>query len=179
MALESSIRDWSSLRHRAWLFGVVRNRAAAGVRSAVRRRRRESAVSQAVSGKARSWAWEPAFLSSLPRSLLVVAKLASADLSSNEMRWLLRLSPTALRTRLSTLRRAVVAQGELPIVVAMPSGPDFGQKRAVLLSSVKRAPSRTIATLDPDGHALFFREVAHKTSPLGNSEQKEINYAEI
>ncbi len=167
IALENSIPDWSSPSRRAWLAGVVKHRALFHARSAARRRKRENAVEHA-SVQPRSWVWDQEFLGALPRSLQVVARLASADLTTAEIRWLLRLSPTALRTRLSMLRRAALVQNELPIVAVAPTGPHLGQRRSKLVSSLKGALSRTLATLDPDGHALFFREVAHKRTPHGN-----------
>ncbi|HEX6244667.1 MAG TPA: hypothetical protein VFZ61_27300, partial [Polyangiales bacterium] len=103
IALSRGIDDWCSPERRAWLAGVVRKRAAFLARGHARRRRREAALERAVDPQG-AWRWQPRFLASLPRSLRAVATLASADLCAAEIRWLLGLSDTALRKRLSSLR---------------------------------------------------------------------------
>jgi hypothetical protein len=52
------------------------------------------------------WTWHDPFLRSLPQSLKMIAYLAQADLSSTEIQYLLRLSPTGVS---STGRRISVA----------------------------------------------------------------------
>lgn len=175
IAMEKVAHDWSTPERFPWLSGVVRKQAAFRARSAVRRRKRERSEHM-CSGATNQLSWdksfrfEQGFLGTLPRSLRSVARLASADLSSNEIRWLLGLSPTALRARLSALRRAARSEDELPVVTKVATGPAFGGRRPLVLSQLKRTSGRSVATLDPDGHALFFREVAHKTGRAGNSQ---------
>jgi DNA-directed RNA polymerase specialized sigma24 family protein len=167
-ALTRGFQDWSAPAQRAWLHGVVRKRAAFLARGHARRRRREQSV-QAESGKVRRWAWQPSFLASLPRSLRMVAALASADLCAAEIRWLLGLTDTALRKRLSALRQAVRAQPELPTVRAPEPACTFGPQRAQLLRSLHRQRADALATHDPDGHPILLRVVAHKAPADGNS----------
>lgn len=172
IALARGFEDWSSAARRGWLSGVVRKRAAFLVRGQQRRRRRET-LPEHVGDGVRAWAWQPGFLASLPPSLRAVAALASADLCAAEIRWLLGLSSTALRQRLSALRRAVWAQGEAPTLPAPEPSLSFGANRATLLESLRRQGGPVLATHDPDGHAIFLRFVAHKTGTPGNPAAEE------
>jgi DNA-directed RNA polymerase specialized sigma24 family protein len=129
IALAGGFEDWPSPERRAWLRGIVRKRAAFVARGHGRRRRREAAPERAADGQAR-WVWQPRFLASLPRSLRAVATLASADLCAAEIRWLLGLSDTALRKRLSSLRSAVRAESEPPTRPAPEAPPALGARRA-------------------------------------------------
>jgi len=167
IALATGIDDWQAQAHRAWLRGVVRKRAAFLVRGHERRRRREQLPDGAAVRRS-TWAWQPSFLASLPRSLRVVATMASADLGAAEIRWLLGLSDTALRQRLSALRRAVRAEPEPPTLPAPEPQLSFGPHRAQLLASLRRQPGRALATHDPDGHAILLSISPHKTRSLGN-----------
>lgn len=188
IALARGFRDWPASAHRAWLRGVIRKRAAFLVRGQVRRRRREEAAlgpeaagehpgreapgSEGAGERGGRWSWQPGFLASLPRSLRAVAMLASADLCAAEIRWLLGLTDTALRQRLSALRRAVRAAAEAPTRPAPEPALTFGAHRASLLSVLRRHQGAALATHDPDGHAILLRLVPHKTWPLGNSRGK-------
>jgi RNA polymerase sigma-70 factor (ECF subfamily) len=149
------------------LRGLVRKRAAFLVRSQTRRRRREQLPDGTGSG-AGAWVWQPRFLASLPRSLRVVAALASADLCAAEIRWLLGLSDTALRQRLSALRCAVRAEAEPPTLPAPEPQASFGAHRAQLLAGLRRQHAPAIATHDPDGHVILLCIDAHKMGPPGN-----------
>jgi DNA-directed RNA polymerase specialized sigma24 family protein len=170
IALARGVDDWSSTEQRAWLRGVVRNRAAFIARGEKRRRRRELLAGgeggENESGPA--WVWQPAFLASLPRSLRLVAILASADLCAVEIRWLLQLSDTALRQRLSALRRALRAHDEPPTMAVPLPSPSFGAQRAQLLAHLRRRGGRAVVTHDPDGHVLFLKIDAHETESSGN-----------
>jgi RNA polymerase sigma-70 factor (ECF subfamily) len=167
IALARGIDDWPSLARRAWLRGVVRKRAAFLVRGQMRRRRREQ-LPDGAGVRGNMWAWQPGFLASLPRSLRAVATLASGDLCAAEIRWLLQLSDTTLRQRLSALRRAVRAEAELPTLPAPAPPLGFGAQRAQLLASLRLQRGRALATHDPDGHAILLCIGPHKTGPLGN-----------
>lgn len=167
IALSRGVDDWQSPARRAWLRGVVRKRAAFLVRGEQRRRRREQLPDGA--GVRRSgWVWQPGFLASLPRSLRVVATMASADLCATEIRWLLGLSDVTLRQRLSALRRAVRAEAERPTLPAPEPPVAFGAHRAPLLASLRLQRGRAIATHDPDGHAILLCLAPHKMRPPGN-----------
>lgn len=169
IALQRGFDDWSSPARRPWLSGVLRKRAAFVARSDNRRRDREQvAVGSDGCGHA-PWVWRPSFLVSLPPSLRAVATLASADLCAAEIRWLLDLNGTALRSRLSALRCAVRAEAESPTLAAPEPLVSLGKRRAPLLASLKRLHGRAMATHDPDGHTILFRVVPHKKGPRGNS----------
>lgn len=130
IALARGFDDWSAAGRRGWLRGVVRKRAAFVLRGQKRRRRREELPDGVTASGASRWVWQADFLASLPRSLRVVATLASADLCAAEIRWLLALSDTALRQRLTALRRAVGAEGELPTQPASEPQLSLGGRRA-------------------------------------------------
>jgi RNA polymerase sigma-70 factor (ECF subfamily) len=172
MALGVGVSDWSSPQRRAWLRGVVRKRAAFVVRGQIRRRGRELLANEAggasADANAEPWRWQPEFLASLPRSLRIVAALASADLCAVEIRWLLRLTDTALRQRLSALRRTLRCRAEPPISPAPAPPRAFVGQRAQLLAHLRRQGSRALATHDPDGHVIFLKIDAHEITRRGN-----------
>lgn len=168
-ALDRGFADWASPARRPWLWGVLRKRAAFVARTGGRRAKREHAALAVAEGSPVAWAWRPSFLAALPPSLRVVATLASVDLCAAEMRWLLRLTPESLRTRLCALRRAVRAEAEAPTLPSGQPPPSLGPTRAVLLAGLKVTSLPMIATHDPDGHAIFFRAVAHEKARRGNT----------
>jgi DNA-directed RNA polymerase specialized sigma24 family protein len=193
VALDRGLTDLGAPEHQPWLFGVMRKRAAFVARTACRRRNREQEATPSGAPLA-VWRFAPRFLQSLPPSLRAVATLASADLSGPEIRWLLQLSPTALRTRLSALRRAVKENNAVPEDSTIPGGaeqssaeyssavlesedgtrlappadPFLGRRRGALLGTLRNAPGQILGTHDPDGHAILFRVAPHKSGPVGN-----------
>ena len=168
IALARGFDDWSAPGRRAWLRGVIRKRAAFVVRGQARRRRREQLPDGASGSGDGRWVWQTDFLASLPRSLRVVAALASADLCAAEIRWLLGLSNTALRQRLTALRRAVRAEAEPPTRTVSEPQLSFAGPRAHLLAGLRRQHGRVVATHDPDGHAIFLRIGPHGIGLGGN-----------
>jgi len=78
------------------------------------------------------------------------------------------LSDTALRQRLSALRRAVRAEVEPPTLPAPEPQLSFGAQRAQLLAGLRLQRGPALATHDPDGHAILLCINPHKTRPLGN-----------
>jgi DNA-directed RNA polymerase specialized sigma24 family protein len=167
IALARGFQDWPSPERRAWLHGVVRKRAAFLARGQARQRRREG-LFEAVGQGAGTWRWKPGFLASLPRSLRVVASLASVDLCAAEIRWLLGLTETALRKRLSALRRAVRAEPEPPTLPAPEPPLSLGAHRAYLIAALQKQRDPALATHDPDGHAILLRIDAHEKRQVGN-----------
>jgi DNA-directed RNA polymerase specialized sigma24 family protein len=167
-ALVRGVSDWATPERRAWLRGLVRKRAAFLARGEARRQRREREAEAPTGETRRGWAWEPAFLASLPRSLGAVARLMTAELAANEIRWLLDLSDTALRQRLTALRRVLREHEVPPTVATPPPAASFGPQRQRVLELLRRPGGRVIATHDPDGHVLFLRTGAHKPEPSGN-----------
>jgi hypothetical protein len=97
-------------------------------------------------------------LADLPPALRAVAALALAGQTRREIAYLLRLSDTALRQRLSALRRVLGSRG-----VAMPEGLpglggtlDYGRIRDTLLPLLLREGGM-VAAHDPDGHLFVIR----------------------
>ncbi len=171
-ALESGRTDLASPETRRWLSGVIRNRAAFDARTSARRRRRDSAWGEDVfprterggggSPRLRSETVGPAAtLPNLSPSLRLTALLALSGHTRQEIGWLLNLSDTALRQRISQLKRAL---DNAPAPDAAPTGPlAFGRIRRALLGPARRE-NAFLASHDPDGH-LFVVSRSHFPAP--------------
>jgi RNA polymerase sigma-70 factor (ECF subfamily) len=149
-ALEAGRADLSSPETRRWLAGVIRNRAAFEARTSARRRRRETAWSDAL-GPQQAFtegALADAGVKQLSPALRVTALLALSGHTRQEIGWLLNLSDEALRQRISQLRKALA--GADP--TAGPAGAlAFGRIRRALLAPARREQV-FLASHDPDGH---------------------------
>ncbi len=174
----------------AWLSGVLRNRAAMQARSAIRRRRRETVA--AMDDIALDSEREPqyrhesvqssatALLERLPPAARRVAVLALHGLNADEIRWILGLSATAFRQRLTSIRKTM---GALPpsqraeaLALAYVRDPartvdlQFGLIRRALIAALRGTAG--IGTHDADGHLIVVRAVsrgdAHSSSSRGN-----------
>jgi RNA polymerase sigma-70 factor (ECF subfamily) len=152
--------DLSQIPNRRWLAGVIRNRAALTARTAARRTRREAEWQRArPATEAPDTAPDVAtLLHDLPPALKIVAALALTGHSRREIAWLLRLEDTALRQRLSALKRRLAAAG-----IAMPAGTpglnldlSYGRIRDALLPRLVR-DGGLFASHDPDGHLFVIR----------------------
>jgi len=171
-ALESGRTDLASPETRRWLSGVIRNRAAYDARTSARRRRRDSAWSEDVfplterggGGSPRlrgETAGPAAMLTNLSPALRLTALLALSGHTRQEIGWLLNLSDTALRQRISQLKRAL---DNAPAPDAAPAGPlAFGRIRRALLGPARREKA-FLASHDPDGH-LFVVSRSHFPAP--------------
>lgn len=158
-ALESGRTDLTAPETRRWLAGVIRNRAAFDARTSARRRRREAGWSEEVlhhaqrggGGSPRGGETEgAAAITGLPPALRVTALLALSGHTRREIGWLLNLSDTALRQRISQLKRALAGAGAA--ASADPTGTlAFGKIRRALLGPSRR-PEAFLASHDPDGH---------------------------
>lgn len=159
-ALESGRTDLAAPETRRWLSGVLRNRAAFDARTATRRKRRDSSWSEDVlhpsqtggggSPRLRGETEGAAATAGLPPSLRLTALLALSGHTRQEIGWLLNLSDTALRQRISQLRRAL-ASAPAPDT-ADPAGElAFGRIRSALLGPARREHA-LLASHDPDGH---------------------------
>lgn len=147
-ALEAGRTDLAAPETRRWLAGVIRNRAAFDARTAGRRRRRETAWSEAQP-RADDVRTDNPGLPALSPALKVTALLALSGHTRQEIGWLLNLSDAALRQRVSQLRRAL-AKAEL--AGGDPSGAlAFGRIRQALLAPGRRN-NAFLASHDPDGH---------------------------
>lgn len=171
-ALESGRTDLASPETRRWLSGVIRNRAAFDARTSARRRRRDSAWSaDALPRAERGEGGSPrlrseteggvATLPNLSPALRLTALLALSGHTRQEIGWLLNLSDTALRQRISQLKRAL---DQTPAPGADPTGPlAFGRIRRALLGPARREHA-FLASHDPDGH-LFVVSRSHFPAP--------------
>ncbi len=171
-ALESGRTDLASPETHRWLSGVIRNHAAFDARTSARRRRRDSAWGEDVfprterggggSPRLRGETVGPAAtLPNLSPSLRLTALLAFSGHTRQEIGWLLNLSDTALRQRISQLKRAL---DNAPAPDAAPTGPlAFGRIRRALLGPARRE-NAFLASHDPDGH-LFVVSRSHFPAP--------------
>jgi DNA-directed RNA polymerase specialized sigma24 family protein len=148
-ALEAGRSDLTAPETRRWLAGVIRKRAAFDARTAGRSRRREIAWSETQAQADDSRKGDTG-LPPLSPALKVTALLALSGHTRQEIGWLLNLSDTALRQRISQLRKAL-ANASPP---GSP-GPDgelaFGRIRRALLAPARR-DNAFLASHDPDGH---------------------------
>lgn len=155
--------DLSDPANRRWLAGVIRNLSRLNARSAVRRKAREAghvpAVHQADAGaedRRALFGW----VRTLAPSLRGVAALALTGHTRAEMRAALGLPDTALRQRLSALKRAARADAvSAPGFVSLLDGLPHGKLRRQLpVMLVRRGAA--FGTYDPDGNLLMFRTSA-------------------
>ncbi len=175
----------------AWLCGVIRNQAAMQARSAIRRRRREAATVEAAAVEAetphdpdRTQTSAVALLERLPPAARRVAVLALHGLNAEEIRWILGLSATAFRQRLTSIRKTLAmlapAQRAEAMALAYVRDParsadlQFGLVRRTLIAALCATGRMTasvdgIGTHDADGHLMILRGRAH-TSPDGGNE---------
>jgi DNA-directed RNA polymerase specialized sigma subunit, sigma24 homolog len=148
-------RDLAEPQNLRWAGGIVRNRARMAARGAGRRRRREAAWQslKPVAGETDEPVDIATILEGLPRSLKALTALALSGHNRREIAYLLDLPDTALRQRISALRRILKQKG-----VAMPQGfPGlnldlaYGRIRDGLLPQLIRQGG-IFAAHDPDGH---------------------------
>ncbi|WP_299340854.1 sigma factor [uncultured Pseudoxanthomonas sp.] len=177
-----------------WLSGVVRNQAAMAARAAGRRRRREaeagllagSEESPSPHGLTSGSTACPPWLAALPPSARRLAILALHGLSADEIRWILRIEPTAFRQRLTRIRKALAAQSPAAraesIALAHQRDPArsvdlaFGLARRALKAAMQAGEG--LGTHDPDGHLILIDAGAH-TSPSRGNVRKGITQEDI
>jgi len=158
-AVEAGRTDLSCSDNRRWLFGALRKRAAFDARSAVRRQKREASSTLTLpeesteQSQADNEEPAPEFIQTLPPSLRSTALLALAGHTKAEISWLLRISDTTLRQRITQIKRRwrqfdgkhVTGLSNLKGELA------FGQIRQALLK-MARSSNVILASHDPDGH---------------------------
>lgn len=172
-ALEQQ-RVWGGAGFQAWASGVFRRRALFIARTEGRRRRREASyVADAAPSRDSSRTLPRRFIDTLPPSLQTVALLASVGLGRAEIASLLGITDTALRKRISGLRRAWRNSGGAPELVELPRGypQPCGLRRRSLKGGLVRLPGARFAFADPDGHSVFFG-AAHNSRACGNQGMK-------
>lgn len=165
-----------------WLSGVLKRQAALAARSGVRRRAREAVVAlqdethgdDAIAEKRHEP--PPAWLATLPPSARRLALLALHGLSADEIRWILRIEPTAFRQRLTRIRRALAEQSPQmraeSLGLAYLRDParavdlQFGLVRRALKAAMRVGDG--LGTHDPDGHLVLIDARAHTSDLRGN-----------
>jgi RNA polymerase sigma factor (sigma-70 family) len=161
-AVAAGRADLSDSGNRRWLGGVIRNRATFVARTAARRVRREQLWHEGRVAEPARAPIPPAeiteILKALPPSLKVLAALALSGHSRREIAYLLGLNDTALRQRLSALKRILARRG-----VNMPAQTpgltldlSYGRIRDALLPKLI-TEGGLFASHDPDGHLFVFR----------------------
>lgn len=157
-AVKAGRTDFETMLTIRWLGGIIRNKARLAARSAVRRRQREASVIDAGLHETADPPDTTAILAGLPRSLRSVAALALAGHDRREICYLLSLQDTALRQRVSALKRHLAARG-----IRMPEGSPglsldlfYGRIRDALLPGLLQQGG-VFASHDPDGHLFIVR----------------------
>lgn len=166
-ALEQQ-RDWDEHRFLAWASGVMRRRALFLARTAGRRHRRDTsyAVDMAAPPVPRD-RLPSAFIDALPPSLRTIALLANAGLGRFEIVHLLGIADTALRKRISDLRRAWTASGADAARDGVSERPLGGLVRRSLRTTLLEVHDARFAMTDPDGHQILIG-FAHRSPSDGN-----------
>ena len=118
----------------------------------------------------------PAWLTTLPPSARRLAVLALHGLSADEIRWILRIEPTAFRQRLTRIRRALATQSPQlraeSLALAYVRDParsadlPFGLVRRALKAAMRVGDG--LGTHDPDGHLVLIDAGAHTSRFRGN-----------
>ena len=169
-------RVWDDDDFQAWASGVFRRRASFVARTEWRRRRREDSYAVEAGPSSHSSRKLPRqFIDTLAPSLQTVALLANVGLGRAEIAGLLGVADTALRQRVSGLRRAWRKFGGTAEVEEIPRGypPLCGLRRRSLKASLVRLQGARFAVADPDGHAILFVP-AHNSPSGGNQEMKRV-----
>lgn len=159
IALEQGRLDLEDAETGRWLCGVVRNRARMLARTARRRRHREGAW-QAIRPERGmpDGAGLPEVLEGLSPALKTLAALVLTGHNRREIAFLLDLPDTALRQRVSALRRHLRARGLMAPeeLTGLNLDLTYGRIRDALLPALLRHGG-IFASHDPDGHLFVVR----------------------
>lgn len=159
-AVQAGRADLGDPANRFWLHGVIRNLARMQARSAVRRKARDANYAAPAGDEALPAGERAAlfvWIRSLPASLRGVAAMALTGHGRAEIRAALAISDTALRQRLSALRRlAREANMDVPGFAGLAPGLAHGVLRRRLPGTLA-ARKAAFGTYDPDGNLLIFR----------------------
>lgn len=154
-----------------WLAGVLRNLARMQARGGVRRRAREALAAMDETAADSEASALPA-LPPMPAAARRVARFALHGLDADEIRWLLGVTPAALRQRTASIRRALHALPQAQQRLWQDAVQAHQPQRATgtLRRALKAAigPAAGLASHDPDGHPFVVRNRAHASSSRGN-----------
>jgi DNA-directed RNA polymerase specialized sigma24 family protein len=159
IAIEAGRADLVDPDNTRWLCGVVRNRARMAARSARRGGQRDRLWQDArpapADGQGTSLAET---LDGLSPSLRTFAALVLTGHNRREIAYLLRLPDTALRQRVTALRRHLVARGLVAPgeLSGLHLDLAYGRIRDCLLPALIRHGG-AFASHDPDGHLFLVR----------------------
>ncbi|SMO94044.1 hypothetical protein [Gracilimonas mengyeensis] len=171
-------RNISDENYMPWAHGFLRNHAAFIARSEGRRRKRERTSQNSGSEPSHERVQFPAvFIDELSASLQRTARLINCALNKKEIMYLLDITDTAFRQRLTALRKQwdlYAEKNEVGLEIRTESEADnhldIGLLRRSLRNSFHGDPAKVIGSFDPDGNLLVFRsKSAHKTKASGNS----------
>lgn len=166
IAVEAGRLDMADAETVCWLRGVVRNRARMNLRSERRRTARERAYLHTVpKTEPETGTVLPDVMKGLPPSLRGLAALVLTGHNRREVAYLLNLSDTALRQRISALKRALRSRGLVPPseLTGLTLNLNYGRIRDALLPELQRQRG-SFASHDPDGH-LFVVKSSQNTDP--------------
>jgi len=155
-----------------WASGAIRLRARHVARTAGRRKRRETVhVNEGLAPGFPERRLSTDFVATLSPSLRTVALLANIGLGRIEIAHVLGVKDSALRQRISGLRRAVAKHGDAARDerAELLDGPSCGLSPRSLKAGLIKLTGRCLAIIDPDGHQLLF-SVAHVSARHGNKD---------
>ncbi|RIJ27582.1 RNA polymerase sigma factor [Henriciella algicola] len=148
-AVEAGRTNFESEETQKWLRGVIRNQARQVARTAVRRRERETGWQQVSDTSVELTDRDAIRLGGLSPSLRVTVLLALNGATRAEIGWLLGLSDTALRQRISQLKRSIETSPDVDLTLdeVLP----YGAMRQRMRARLARRGG-FLASHDPDGH---------------------------
>lgn len=158
-AIAAGRSDIESPDNARWLTGVVRNRARMEARTARRRKGRETAWQAARAPDAKTSDAKPDdVLAGLPPALRTLAALVLTGHNRREIAYLLHLPDTALRQRVSALKRHLTAKNLAAPeeLTGLSLDLAYGRIRDVLLPALLRHGG-VFASHDPDGHLFLIK----------------------
>lgn len=159
IAVEAGRLDITDPETGRWLRGVVRNRTRMSLRGEGRRMARDRAYLQiAPGGETPDGLPLSAVMQGLPPALRGLAALALTGHTRREIAYLLNLTDTALRQRVSALKRVLrsrrlVTPSEL---IGLNLDLNYGRIRDALLPELQRQGG-SFASHDPDGHLFVVK----------------------
>ncbi len=158
VAIEAGRYNLVDPANAAWLRGVVRNLARMEARTSRRRKSREGQWQSAPVAHGPTKVDMPDILADLTPALRGLAALVLTGHNRREIAYLLNLPDTALRQRVSALKRHLRAKGLAAPneLVGLNLDLAYGRIREALLPVLERHGG-LFASHDPDGHLFIVR----------------------